>query len=144
MKDYQPDIEHLRSAADSFIKTAQDIGDRSDLEDFRMKRAADYFNEKAKKCPTTAKESLRLSKLFSETARLVAKLDKEDRDASDREMALMEECGVTFNALGEEIKALDAHVSAGIDTFIAENPARWQRIEKSMPGLVVLLKPTQK
>lgn len=143
MKGDRTDLENLKERAGAIGEMAQAISDRSDLEDFRMKRAADYFNEKAKKFPAEAARNLKLSRLFSEVAMLMTELNANDRDLSAREERLMEECGEAFNGLAAEMKDIDAHVSAGIDVFIAEDPARWQRMKKSMPALVAALKPTQ-
>lgn len=116
----------------------EQVEDFRDFERFRAKMAAQYFSGLAEKMPEMADE-------YRDLAALATRVDTGKMRGNIS----------AYNAGESEIKRwhtvrerysdeINAYVSAHIDSFVKEDPKRWERMQKNAPALAAKVsKPPQ-
>jgi hypothetical protein len=148
---FDPDV--ARKVYESTRLMIESDRDRESLDLFRRAQLTGYFREKAKRCPETAKESRNLAVLFAKAARaefkeinarLAAFENKVERYVSpltqaEKEIKAQSQSRLKYLEEAREGGFVDAYAFSHIDTFIAQDPVRWERMQRQQPNLVANL-----
>ena len=120
-------LKDLEQKTGELIELAQD---GMALSAFKARKASDYFNEAAAKHPEMADNYKRLATLAA-----TVDLDKMrgDINAYPPEDAANKEWHLVRERYADEISR---YVEPHLGEFAAQDPARWQRIEKQWPEYV--------
>jgi hypothetical protein len=105
----------------------EEVKDNQALQAFRCRKAADYFNEVAAREPEMAQEYQRLSKLAAtvDLGKMRGDINAyQPGEEDNREWHRVRE------RYADEIRKFS---DARIDEFIAQDPARWERLQKNKP-----------
>jgi hypothetical protein len=106
---------------------------------FQAKTLASYFNEKAQTQSGSDQEhSLELSRLFIGTAMLGTRLMSPGYMPTPEEQSLHFRADQAFKAIQSapaEMEKFDRYMHARIGEFQVEDPARWERMKRTMPAV---------
>ncbi|MBI1215168.1 MAG: hypothetical protein GC185_05030 [Alphaproteobacteria bacterium] len=136
-KDRQELLRDIEKTCAEARELMQRLDDFIAFETFRVNKAADYFNEAAKKCPESAQEYYYLAEVAKEIARTapekgLSNLNDEHRSIRRTSSPLLEAWRRARETYQCEI---DGYVGEKLDEFIAPNPGRWERMKKAQPDL---------
>lgn len=131
------ELKEIKSALQDAKANLAALDDRFALENFRTRKAADYFNDKAQKEPEKADHLLVLSRRFEQAAIVNETLRKENRNAKPEEEPVLRRLDSAMREIGQDgFEEITAYAFSHIGEFVNDDPDRWRRMEKNSPKLV--------
>lgn len=135
------ELNEIKSALRAAQKNLSTLDDRFALENFRTKKAADFFNDKAQREPEKADHLLVLSRRFEQAAIVSETLRRENRNARPEEEPVLRRFDNALREIGQQgFEEITAYAFSHIGEFVNDDPDRWQRMEKNSPKLVEKIK----
>lgn len=131
------ELKEIKAALQDAKANLCALDDRFALENFRTRKAADYFNDKARKEPEKADSLLVLSRRFAQAAIVNETLRKENRGANAEEEPVLRRLDAALREIGQDgFEEITAYAYSRIGEFVNDDPDRWRRMEKNSPKLV--------
>lgn len=133
------EAEKLRKEALELVEKSKELSelmrDHMALTKFKARKASEYFNERAAREPEQAEEYRRIAQLAAtvDTSKLRGVVSAYTSNEAD-----VKEWHLISDRYSSE---LNQYAGKKIGEFIAEDPARWERIKKQAPDKVADLKP---